>query len=241
MDAGVVKSVLSSAIQQPPKDQDISSTTGYTIGVLIDYLERTGSPANILAQYEFAFFRLIEHHRGARALNKALASEPSLFVELNKRIYRARSEVKRELDEEARALASQTWWVLNSWHGFPGRQPDGSLDGAAMLDWVRVARLAFAEADRGDIGDEVIGQAFARSPSGSDGYWPAEPVRDLIDMFGSREFENGLIIGKFNSRGVTTRGAYDGGAQERTLAGEFRGGSNAMKCGGLELPEYCAN
>lgn len=229
LDAEVVKSALSNAIQQQPHEQDISSSTGYTIGVLLDYLERTGSPANVLAQYEFAYFRLIEHHRGARALNQALASEPSLFVEFNKRIYRAKSEAQRELNEEARALASQTWWVLNSWHGFPGRRPDGSLDGTAMLDWVRTARLEFAEADRGDIGDEVIGQTFAHSPNGVDGFWPAEPVRDLIDTIGSREFENGLIIGKFNSRGVTTRGVYDGGAQERTLAAQFRAGSNATK------------
>jgi len=119
--------------------------------------------------------------------------------------------------------------VLNGWHGYPGQRPDGSLDGAAMLEWVQAARLEFSEFDRADIGDEVIGQTFARSPKGADGIWPAEPVRDMIETIGSRELENGLVLGKINSRGVTSRGVYDGGAQERTLAADFRAGSNATK------------
>jgi hypothetical protein len=38
----------------------------------------------------------------------------------------------------------------------------------------------------------------------------------------SKNFENGLITGKFNSRGVTWRGVYDGGKQEAMLANQFR-------------------
>lgn len=72
------------------------------------------------------------------------------------------------------------------------------------------------------IGDEVIGQSFAYSPVGSVGNWPAEPVRDLLEAIGSRELGNGFILGRLNSRGVTTRGVYDGGDQERTLAKQYR-------------------
>lgn len=136
---------------------------------------------------------------------------------------------QRELDEQTSALASQTWWVLNGWHGYPGQQPGGGLDGATMLAWVQAARLEFSESDRADIGDEVIGQTFAHSPKGSDGIWPAEAVRDMIETIGSRELENGLVIGKINSRGVTIRGMYDGGEQERALAADFRADSHATK------------
>lgn len=83
---------------------------------------------------------------------------------------------------------------------------------------VTSARLALADADRSDIGDEVIGKAFAHSPAGSDRIWPAEPVRESIEFIGSREFENGHILGRLNSRGVTARGVYDGGQQERVIA-----------------------
>ena len=79
-----------------------------------------------------------------------------------------------------------------------------------------------AERDRADIGDEQIGQVLSGSPPGTDGAWPAEPVRELIEDIGSRELETGLHIGMTNSRGVTSRGIYDGGQQERELAARYR-------------------
>lgn len=229
LDVEVVKLVLNSAIQQPASEQELSSTTSYTIGVLLDYLARAGVSDQNLIEYEFAFYRLVEHHRGAPALGRALASDPHLFVELTSRVYRGKSEAPRKLDEQASALVTQTWWVLNGWNGYPGQQSDGSMNGAAMVAWVQAARLEFSESDRADIGDEVIGQTFAHSPTGADGVWPAEAVRDMVETIGSRELENGLILGKINSRGVTSRGVYDGGAQERALAANFRSGSNAIK------------
>lgn len=63
--------------------------------------------------------------------------------------------------------------------------------------------------------------------------WPAEPVRDMLEAIGSRELKNGLVIGRLNSRGVTSRGVYDGGDQERTLTAKYRSGSNSTKATGL--------
>jgi len=82
-------------------------------------------------------------------------------------------------------------------------------------------RLELTERDRTDIGDELIGQLLSGSPVGGDGAWPAEAVRDIIEDVGSRELERGVRLGKRNSRGVTSRGVYDGGDQERALAKGF--------------------
>ena len=84
------------------------------------------------------------------------------------------------------------------------------------------ARLLLSESGRADVGDEVIGESFAYCPTGEDGIWPAEPVRDMIERIGSQELENGFLIGRLNSRGVTSRGVYDGGQQERDLAAQYR-------------------
>jgi hypothetical protein len=75
---------------------------------------------------------------------------------------------------------------------------------------------------RSDIGDELIGEAFAYSPAGDDGAWPAEPLCDLLEVIGSRELENRIVLGKLNSRGFTTRVVYEGGHQERQLAQQYR-------------------
>jgi hypothetical protein len=91
-----------------------------------------------------------------------------------------------------------------------------------MNDWVRATRLALSEADRADIGDEMIGQSFAHSPVGEDSAWPAEPVRDLLETIGSRELEHGMVLGRMNSLGVTWRRIYEGGQQERNSATQYR-------------------
>ncbi len=91
-----------------------------------------------------------------------------------------------------------------------------------MQEWVKQARLQLSDLDRADIGDELIGQTFAQAPVDADGIWPPVPVRDLIESIGSRNLENGAITGRLNSRGVTWRGVYDGGSQERTLAEQYK-------------------
>jgi hypothetical protein len=83
-----------------------------------------------------------------------------------------KNEPRREsTDTQAeQSLAAQAWWVLHGWTGFPGREDDGSLTATTMTAWVRAARLELSDANRADIGDEMIGQTFAHSP------WTAAPT-----------------------------------------------------------------
>jgi hypothetical protein len=87
----------------------------------------------------------------------------------------------------------------------PGVRDDGTIDEERLRSWVRDARLALAESDRADIGDEEIGRVLAASHSGTDGIWPAEPVRSIIETIGSPSVEAGMHIGRLNDRGGTSR------------------------------------
>ena len=77
------------------------------------------------------------------------------------------------------------------------------------------------EADRTSIGDECIGEVLSGSPNGVDGIWPAEPIRQLMEDLKSDSLDRGLAIGKQNSRGVVSRGVFDGGRQEDGLANQY--------------------
>lgn len=221
--------LLAAALNQAPREGEIGQMTGYYLGEILDHLASTDAPRDAIAGFEFAFYRLLEHHREPVVLNHALASEPDLFVELVKRVYRGKNEPARKRSQSNEDYARQAWWVLREWVGFPGRRDDGTLDPEAMRNWVVAARLQLSDSDRADIGDEVIGQTFAHAPSGDDGIWPSEPVRDMLEAIGSRDMENGLVIGRINSRGVTVRGAFDGGDQERVLASMYRRGSRSTR------------
>jgi excisionase family DNA binding protein len=218
----LLEEVLAAALTSDPNAEGRVQSLGYEIGLLLDYLEADGTDVERLERYEFVFFRLLEHHRQPRALFAALSRDPARFVELISRVYRGKNEPRRRLSEQEETLAHLAWWVLQHWRGLPGRREDGTVDGEHLEQWVRDARLAFAETDRADIGDEQIGQVLAASPPGNDTIWPAEPVRDILEAIGSPSIETGVHVGAVSDRGVTSRGVYEGGQQERALAARYR-------------------
>jgi hypothetical protein len=224
-----VVNLLNHVLKQRPSENELSQMSPYHIGQLLDYLVEEGVSDTEVAGFEFGFYRLLEHHRQPARLNRVLARDPDLFVDLVKRVYRAKNEPRREKSESDSNMATQAWWVLQGWTGFPGQSDNEVFDTELLVNWVQTARLMLSDADRGDIGDEVIGEAFGRSPLGTDGVWPAEPVRELIEAIGSRELENGLIIGRLNSRGITSRGVYEGGKKERDLAHNYYAWSKDTK------------
>lgn len=88
-----------------------------------------------------------------------------------------------------------------------------------LLDaWITKARLELASCDRVDIGDLCIGHLLSGSQMGKDGIWPMESVRDVVETLNSDSLREGLEVDKLSTRGMTTRGAFDGGLQEDALA-----------------------
>jgi excisionase family DNA binding protein len=217
-----VVDLLDATLNQRPSDGELGQLTSHYLGVLLDFLEAADVNDSIVARYEFNFFRLIEHSRGPVTLTRVMASDPQLFVDLVKLAFRAKNEPRRDRSTAQSELAVHAYAVLNGWKGYPGRTADGQINPDLLEDWVVRARLLLSESGRADVGDEVIGESFAYCPVGADGVWPAEPVRDMIERIGSQELENGFLIGRLNSRGVTSRGVYDGGQQERSLAAKYR-------------------
>jgi hypothetical protein len=214
----LVERMLRTGVHVDPKADPSADISGYEIGVLLDYLERAEADPKTLVELEWAYFPALEHTRVPSALYVALADDPAFFVELVTRVYRGKSQRHRKLDEHETALSHRAWEVLDSWRTPPGQKGDGTIEAEVLQAWVKQARLLLADADRTDIGDEQIGQLLSGSLPGADGAWPAEAVRDIIETVGSNELENGLHVGRTNARGVTSRGPYDGGEQERSLA-----------------------
>lgn len=217
----LILSILRAALTEDPGRMKISQMTVHHVGNLLNYLVVADVPIADLASLEFGYFRILQHDREPRALNQALSSDPALFVNLVQRTYRGASDTNLQ-SKSTNALTKHAWWVLDGWHGFPGQQEDGTLDQAVMDEWFIQARQQLSDLDRADIGDELIGGTFAYAPADVDGIWPPVPVRNLIESTRNRNLERGIAIGRINSRGITSRGIYDGGDQERTLASQYK-------------------
>jgi hypothetical protein len=217
----IARSALDAAMRTESSEQ-LRQNLGYEVGVILDYLERSKMDTAKLASYEFVFFRLVEQHRSPRALSTTLSEDPSLFVDMVSRVYRGKNEAPRQLGQADQRLAQHAWWVLAHWNAIPGSRDDGTVNGDHLKQWVADARLAFADRDSADIGDEQIGQVLSQSPPGADGIWPAEPIREIIETIGSTSVETGLHTGVINNRGITSRGVFDGGQLERQEAARYR-------------------
>ncbi len=217
----IVKGLQAALADQRTESLDISMA-GYEVGVLLDYLAAGDVEPGVVASFEYGYFTLLEHYREPTALYAELARTPELFVSLVARVYRGASEEPRQLSSGDEKNAEQAWPVLHQWRLVPGATDDGSLDGEHLKNWVTDARFALSDLDRADIGDQQIGQLLASSPADADGIWPPKAVRELIETLGSSHLETGINIGRINNRGVTSRGVYDGGGQERDLAIRYR-------------------
>lgn len=224
-DPRLVVTALKQALESQSSDEtERSASLAYEIGELLDYLEdNLGPEAHDLVDLEWSYFSLLEHEREARALFRVLEGNPEFFVELVSLVFRGDNEAPRKgLSEEELARARNAASLLDAWRRPPGTSDEGKLDGDVLRKWVRAARSELANRDREAIGDDQIGAMLSGSVPGEDGIWPAEPVRELIEDLASKKLETGLEVGRFNARGITSRGVYDGGQQEWELAARYR-------------------
>jgi hypothetical protein len=219
----LIQRVLLQASMVPSSESHHIGSFDYEVGVLLDQLEQTVTDLSTIARLELIYFEVLEYSRQPQALFKILEQEPERFVELVCIVYRAEGDkgVPNELDAQAQARWRVSYGALRLWRRPPGTQDDGTIDGEVLSTWVQTARELLAEADRVDGGDECIGQLLSGSPDGSDGIWPGEPVRDLLEEIAGDHLRAGFEIGRFNTRGVTMRGAFDGGGQERGLSVQY--------------------
>lgn len=224
--------VLLEATHQPwesnPHSNDVTMFQHYVAEILKQLDVSDDVSPDDLVTIEWAYLPVLEHsRRPPKHILKALATDPNLFVEMIKTIFKPSadsgvSEPAPENLEQAKNIASQAYSLLRIWDVVPGSKSDGAINSVELADWVAKARELAKLAGREVIAEQKIGEILSASSIGSDGNWPAEPVRDLIEQIRSTHIETGLVIGRRNRRGVTHRIFGDGGGQERSLAAQYR-------------------
>jgi hypothetical protein len=229
-DREVVFRSLEEAARTPPDPKLGPPIHSWDVGRLLDFLADQAPPDVVrLAGLEWQYLPLLRHsERPAKLLHAKLANDPDFFVTALTWLFRAEDEEPGEVTEAEQLRYRYAFELLSSWRQVPGTRDDGTLDAAALRAWVDSARTALAASGRADIGDQRIGQILRYAPTGADGRWPAEPVRDLLEDLRSEHIEIGLSVEIRNSRGVTTRGPTEGGGQERDLASGLQADAAAL-------------
>ncbi|MCB2380450.1 hypothetical protein LGH70_22850 [Hymenobacter sp. BT635] len=178
----------------------------------------------LMAQsYSFAY------DKKPKVLFDELSKNPILYSQLIAIAFRPEGVGSKVVDSGDANLAIGGWRLLEHWRTLPGLQANGEIDAAFFFDWVEQVLALTSESGHKVIAEQQLGQLISGSPVGKDGNWPHESVRDLLEAKQSEEIETGFQIGIHNSRGTTSRGAFEGGEQERELVGLYSGYAEALK------------
>ncbi|MCY4620482.1 MAG: hypothetical protein OXD34_01405 [bacterium] len=216
---GTIELVLAAVSQMDShrlRDLDV-----YYIGQLMDLL---GPDFETVVSLEGRLFLMLDAAgRIPTGLYGRLREEPPFFVDLVCQVGGRAKEGAQSDASRVPLSQSSAWTILQGWRIPPGYdRASGDFDPDILRDWVLEVRRELAKRGLSDMGDGLIGQLLSGSPTGQDGVWPAEPVRDLIEYIESRHMEDGLVSGAMNNRGRTTHGILEGGEQERGLAGLYQ-------------------
>ncbi len=229
--AEIAADVLELLIADGGEDPEFATLGVHDFREVMTFLanHRDAVGAQRLLAIEWQLFPALGFEADAPALHGALAEDPAFFVELVRFLYKSEvikpGEKDLEDDEQGRArqnLALRAYEVLHDWRRCPGVRTDGILDANLLRQWIDDARAQLDAVGRQRVGDSQIGQILAYAPPDPDGLFPPMPVRELLEDLRSDPLENGLSIGIYNRRGVTTRGVFDGGDQELQLAEDYR-------------------
>lgn len=203
-------------------DQVGGQDLGSKVAELLAWLERVEPTPPELPMLEFQYFDFVPNHEPSNALYEYLGSNSDHFAQLILGVFLIDSN--KDFEEIHSVYKQRCFSVLYQWKRLPGVHDDGTVDGAYLASWVDGARqLLRAEGGERDY-DGQIGQILASSPEGTDGMWPAEAVRDLIESLKNPKMESGLVMGRLNRRGFAAAVVpvvpvvYEGDAQETDLA-----------------------
>ncbi|MCY4110186.1 MAG: hypothetical protein OXG11_14325 [Chloroflexi bacterium] len=228
--SAVLMDVLEAFIREPG---DVSRTrnVGHHLGELLDALgKHTDADRGRLATFEWGLARFLDFRRPPVLLHQELVRNPGFYVELLSFVFREEGgKAQGEVTEADAARAQLAYSVLQSWKTPPGVAADGStMEAEVLVGWIERALELAGAARRRTMAEQYIGRVLRYVPSGGDGLWPHEAVRDLLESLKNPQIEKGLEVEIYNSRGVVSRGPTEGGRQERQLGNQYARWAGAL-------------
>lgn len=209
-------------------DAELRSLSSYEYEQAFALLEANRERLGVdrVASLEWAFLPALGFDPDVPALHEGMAQNPELFVEIVCAVFRPRDDSGSGVESEdttgqREARARNSYRLLSSWSEPPGLIGD-QLDADELRSWLDEAERLLRDRGRLEVGRMQIGSVLATAPADPDGSWPPRVVGDFLQEAGNEEIERGFVTKILNSRGVTSRGPGDGGAQEIALAERYQ-------------------
>ncbi|WP_088007065.1 hypothetical protein [Indiicoccus explosivorum] len=189
-----------------------------------------------IRQLEWAYFHLLKDEIKPKYLLQELKTNPVFMAEMIHFAFKSSDELEepRELTENEKALAQQAYSILFELKFCPCVDEENELSLEELKRWTSKYLEKIDENKQTTIGIQQLGESFAHSPTGSDGHFPHEAVREVFENHYSEHLHRGFIIGVNNSRGIYT---ITNGKEEDQLATEYERHARAMR---VEYPHMAS-
>jgi hypothetical protein len=188
------------------------------------------------ASLEFAYIDALSDGLGEKSkvpnLERYTQAHPELFIQAIVWTYKRKDDGEdpsewRVTPENAAHFATRGYKLLDALQSTPGHDDFGELKAELLSRWIKIVRETCSQLARGEIADVCIGKLLAHAPADSEGVWPCEPVRDVMEDLQSEKISQGACTGLYNLRGVHWKG--EGGEEERQLADRYRRWAQALR------------
>ena len=158
-------------------------------------------------------------------LHDELSTNTEFFMDILRFIYKPDNE---EVEEETLGLseeviinrARQAHDLLESWRKIPGMDKEFNINFEELKMWVIAVKELSVKYNRSKVAYVHIGKILTKIPL-KKSPWPPNEICEIIELCNSDVINRNFIIEVQNNRGITTRGAFEGGYQERELAKFF--------------------
>jgi len=230
----VAEVLLKAATDQANENYRVRS---HEIQILFELFDRRQDiEPQLLLQLEWYYLPVLASYgneRSPKNLHKELASNPDFFIEVFKWVYKPESDETTgqqtdKQDEQSQARAMQAYDLLRTWRQIPGLEDNLVINEAFLWSWIEKIRTFGESYGRLNIVDVYIGEVLTAYPK-NDAVWPPDTICRVIETINSDSLKRNFYTAIINSRGVTTRGAFEGGDQERALADYYRNLSQLHK------------
>ncbi len=135
-----------------------------------------------------------------KCLHASLKKSPKLYAEILQNLFRVEGE---ESNDKKRDLAG-SYYALYHYADFCPAEHDGIVEYDKLKNWLDEFRRLLKEHKQEYLFKRQAGKLLAYSPKGSDGYYPCEAVRKIIDddNYYDDEFRDAFIIAEENKQGI---------------------------------------
>jgi len=218
LDCAILKKALIqlALLSQSDREAEFSQVEfgNSVIRQMLEYIQNQEQlPPQEIAQIEWIYVQFFKYEfLQPKYLEDEVLNNPTFFVQLIAWRSNPDEGVRKENARELLDVISR----------IPGQKSESVIDEAFLREWIHKVREQLDALGLREIGDYQVGELLAKSQVGTDGIWPHEAIREMLEELPySQKLESGLEIGKLNLRGGTSRDPFEGGRQERELVQQY--------------------